>query len=429
MQENKLYLILNEAISGIGGSYIYIMNKLRYYERIGYSVCYIHGGHENFPITIPYLQKYLQNKETSIRIPIFYFSQKNRIKYTKKIIKKYHLDEYSEVIIESSTYNQATWGESISSIIGAKHLVLLLTEQPVITDINAFHFLRFKLERKELCGIVEKSLPLLFSGWKDVSDNQCYYLRCRCNNSLDNVPFDWDKKLKSTDYTIGCLGRFDKPYFLPALSDLKDYIIQHPEKTFTIILIGDTKSKKNQQQINSILRGLDNSQIVKTGNLFPIPLKLIQKANVFISSAGSCRTIRLAGVNVISYDGNDLKPIGIFEKTTHNSLFRTSEDESYSLSDLLDMILVEKKFLENNPVADLKAINEVDFSIHHKFIEQSCHELNYFEFRLEKKTHTAQIASFLTSIFSHNLIMKILDTIRNKMKLNFSVEQLIARMF
>ena len=87
--------------------------------------------------------------------------------------------------------------------------------------------------------------------------------------------------------------------------------------------------------------------------MFPIPLKLLQKADVFIASAGSCTTIRYAGVNVISYDGKDLKPIGIYKKTTSHSLFRSEEDIPCTLDELLNMLLIDKMYQDDNPVANM----------------------------------------------------------------------------
>ena len=61
MTEKKLYLILNESIYGVGGSFVYIMNKLNYYKRKGFEVCCIHGGHDMFPIIVPKLKIFKDN--------------------------------------------------------------------------------------------------------------------------------------------------------------------------------------------------------------------------------------------------------------------------------------------------------------------------------------------------------------------------------
>lgn len=428
MIDRKLYLILNESITGIGGSYIYIMNKLNYYKNLGYDVNLIHGGHAVFKTVIPKLEKYVNNKEEEIRLPIHYLSKKKQLMYVDGIIKKYELDSYSDVIIESSTYNQATWGETISSRIGAKHFVLLLTEKPVITDRNAYNFFNFKLSRKELCGIASRSLQYLFDGWRHIEDAECYNLPCYCNNSIDDVDFVYPSNIKSTDYTIGCLGRFDKPYFIPSLIDLKNFINTHQEFTFTIILIGTGKSERTIQQVNEILAECNNTQVVKMGSLFPVPLKLIQKANIFIASAGSCTTIRYAGVNVISYDGRDLKPIGIYSKTTQHSLFRDKDDETYTLDELLDMVLLKKMFLDNNPVADMEKINNIDFSSHKQFVESSEQKKVYYDFNLLGISKIAYFSKILTSIFTPHFIFKSLDYIRKSIKINFSVEQNLAKL-
>lgn len=427
MTEKKLYLILNESIYGVGGSFVYIMNKLNYYKRKGFEVCCIHGGHDMFPIIVPKLKIFKDNREPAVRIPVFYFSKTQRKKIANTIIKKYHLDKYDEVIIESSTYNQATWGEYISYLIGAKHFVLLLAEKPVIVDINAFNFLKFKYERMELCGIVQKSLQFLFDDKLVIPTEKSYYLPCYCNNSIDDVSFHYDENMLNVDYTIGCLGRFDKPYFLSSLIDLRKYFLEHSDKIFGVILIGQSNSKAIRKKIDNVFEGLDNVRIFKTGNLFPIPLKLLQKADVFIASAGSCTTIRYAGVNVISYDCKDLKPIGIYKKTTSHSLFRSEEDTPCTLDELLNMLLIDKMYQDDNPVADMKAINEIDFSEHHSFLEQSCQVKRYYNFDSVVNSTTIKFATCLTSCFSANFLFWVLDTFREKLKLNFSLEQLLAK--
>lgn len=427
MKKNKLYLVLNESINGIGGSYIYIMNKLNYYERNGYDVNVIHGGHAVFKTIIPKLKKFESNKEEEIRLPIHYLNKIRQAKYVNSIISKYNLDLYDEVIIESSTYNQATWGETISQKIGAKHIVLLLTEKPVITDINAYDFFCFKLKRRELCGIAQKSLAYLFKGWKQISIDESFNLPCYCNNSIDDVEFDYNNNLIKTDFTIGCLGRFDKPYFIPSLNDLKEYVEIHKDKTFTIILIGQAKSQKVNKQVDHFFDKCKNVQTIKMGSLFPIPLKLIQKANIFIASAGSCTTIRHAGVNVISYDGKDLKPIGIFQKTTEHSLFRSEDDYTYTLEELMNMVLFEKKYLDHNPVSDMKKINSIDFSSHQLFIGSSKKEKEYYDFNIKKRSMVALFSVLLSKMMTPHIIFKILDTTRKVFKVNFSVEQFLGK--
>lgn len=422
----SLYLILNESICGIGGSYIYIMNKLNYYKKLGYDVNYIHGGHKVLSFIIPKLKPYEKNSDAHLRIPIHYFQERVQQKTINNIIRKYSLTKYENIIIESSTYNQATWGEAISKKIGAKHLVLLLSEHPVITDKNAFLFFEFKLKRKELCGITKNSLSILFDGWKDIPEDKNYCLPCYCNNSVDDVEYDRCKEIKKSDYMIGCLGRFDKPYFIPSLYDLRKYVNSYPEKSFTLILIGHTKTAKIKKEIASIFKDAPNVSLFQTGELFPIPLKLLRMADVFISSAGSCRAIRLAGKNVISYDGRDLKPIGIFRKTTEHSLFRSPSEKPCDLKELLDDVLVNKKYESDNPIADMKEINDIDFYTHRVFINNSEESKDYYDFNVCDKNRTQKIAILITSVLGANVLMSTIDFIRNRLKLNFGIESHLA---
>ena len=375
---------------------------------------------------IPKLKPYEKNSDAHLRIPIHYFQERVQQKTINNIIRKYSLTKYENIIIESSTYNQATWGEAISKKIGAKHLVLLLSEHPVITDKNAFLFFEFKLKRKELCGITKNSLSILFDGWKDIPEDKNYCLPCYCNNSVDDVEYDRCKEIKKSDYMIGCLGRFDKPYFIPSLYDLRKYVNSYPEKSFTLILIGHTKTAKIKKEIASIFKDAPNVSLFQTGELFPIPLKLLRMADVFISSAGSCRAIRLAGKNVISYDGRDLKPIGIFRKTTEHSLFRSPSEKPCDLKELLDDVLVNKKYESDNPIADMKEINDIDFYTHRVFINNSEESKDYYDFNVCDKNRTQKIAILITSVLGANVLMSTIDFIRNRLKLNFGIESHLA---
>ena len=225
---------------------------------------------------------------------------------------------------------------------------------------------------------------------------------------------------------IGCLGRFDKPYFIPSLYDLRKYVNSYPEKSFTLILIGHTKTAKIKKEIASIFKDAPNVSLFQTGELFPIPLKLLRMADVFISSAGSCRAIRLAGKNVISYDGRDLKPIGIFRKTTEHSLFRSPSEKPCDLKELLDDVLVNKKYESNNPIADMKEINDIDFYTHRVFINNSEESKDYYDFNVCDKNRTQKIAVLVTSVLGARVLMATVDFIRNKLKLNFGIERHLA---
>ena len=93
----SLYLILNESICGIGGSYIYIMNKLNYYKKQGYDVNYIHGGHKVLSFIIPKLKPYEKNSDAHLRIPIHYFQERVQQKTINNIIRKYSLTKYENI--------------------------------------------------------------------------------------------------------------------------------------------------------------------------------------------------------------------------------------------------------------------------------------------------------------------------------------------
>ena len=103
----------------------------------------------------------------------------------------------------------------------------------------------------------------------------------------------------------------DKPYVIHAVKDFCNYASSYPEKSFLYIWIGDAPAGSlAPEKIKSMVDVLPNVEFLKTGYMLPVPYKLLEFCDVFISSAGSCWPCERSGVPTISYDGNDFKPIG-----------------------------------------------------------------------------------------------------------------------
>ena len=144
-----------------------------------------------------------------------------------------------------------------------------------------------------------------------------------------------------------------------------------------------------------------------TGFLMPIPYSLLTKMDVVITSAGCCSTCRNVGVTVISIDGNDFSPIGIFGQTTQNSLFRTKEP-AIPISTWLDDVIVDKKY--SNHIVPFKPI-EYDYSEHLSFTDQIDTSMGYFDvMRIHLDWEyilSRRIRRFIYKIIGVNLYTKI----------------------
>lgn len=411
----KLYVIINYSSRGLGGSYIYMMNKLVYAKSIGYDINFIHTGVNKEGYLIDFFKPYDHQYDERLQERVYHFPNFKRKSIVKEVISKFGLDKgYEEIIVESCSQDCATWGELIAKEIKAKHIVYLLGENESFASDIIYKFMDFKLKRHELFSITPKSIPAIFVSRRMLSEeekNNCT-LYARCSNSFSNVPYENLKKIPTADFIIGNLGRPAKPYFRHALIDERDYVLKHKDKTFTILIIGGDKNVDDFEGLYKIFDGINNAKVFITGRLFPIPLELMKIADVFIASSGCCEVCKNAGKMVISYDGNDFRPIGIWGITTKNSLFRGVDEPPLHLTDLLDDILVRKKYQNKEKV---KLVDDIiNFDDHFNAIKKFDYKQEYYRFGWKECTLNEICSQIVSSFFSYK-VWKLVKMLRMKM--------------
>ena len=385
----KKYVIMTSMLSNMGGAQMYIRNKILYLREHGWDASIIAGRAEN--ILIPELREF---KETvpELQFNSFLFSTRVRQR-TINILEKQIADaKYSEIFIESTSIEVSTWAELVAKKIGATHLIYLLQEHNNVNNKLLQEFLVFKYHRHELAGISPKSLAAMFKTFYPLGELESYSLSASCNNVEADVECELLDKIDRSrfDYIVGAFSRMDKPYVLHAVEDFCNYASLCPPKRFLFIWIGDAPAGSQvPSKVKRMVDVLPNVELLLIGYIFPVPYKLLEFCDAFISSAGSCKPCMRSGVPTISYDGNDFKPIGIVGRTTKNSLFRDKDELPLKLSDLLDDILVSKKYPKLQP----KYRSGIpDFKKHMVFLDEMDHKKEYFdvnkiilETRLEKK--------------------------------------------
>lgn len=146
-------------------------------------------------------------------LPINYFSSKERMRVINRIKKMIDIDScciVEKCVIESNTTTLSTWGETIASILKAKHVIYLLGEN--LSLERNYNFFNFKLEMGELAGISQTSLKSMFIKHRFLDENESKFLKAGCfgisqptympNNLIENCPL--------ADITIGYYGRVGK---------------------------------------------------------------------------------------------------------------------------------------------------------------------------------------------------------------------------
>lgn len=371
----KLYIFMASSITQIGGAEIYVRNKCNYLKKKGWDVLvfsYCKGE-----ILIEDLKEYESYILPDLRFVPFLFSHKRRMRNIERILSAIGKQQFNEIIIESNSMFISLWGELVAMQLQAKHFFFDLQEDDVIKSKGMLSYLKFKHQRKELVGIKQYSLQRLFTPFFDLPLEKAYHLPAYCTNSVEDIPCQILQDIPPADYCIASIGRLEKPYLQTAIADICEFITGYPEKTFNVMFVGGERNGSYvQKKIRKIFAKFPNVYLIITGFLFPIPLSLLRKADIYLSSAGSASITYRLGLPTISYDGNELQPIGIMGKTTTNTLFRENEIKVKGC-DLLHDILIDKKY--SFSFVPLKLV-EYDYSSHMDFIYESDKTTKYFDF-------------------------------------------------
>lgn len=371
----KYYLFLTTFIRGIGGGHIYTVNKMVFLREKGYDVGFFHGDVKFGKLEIEALKPYLQNGDNHLQYPAYYFSKKIQERVLASICEAIP-QNCTEVVIESQTISCSTWAELIAARVGAKHLAYLLGENVNIRTRELYRFFKFKLDRRELAGIGEKTLPMLFEGWQRVPASERYFLRAYSSNVVADVPYLSLRDIPQSDVVIGSIGRLDKLTLLESLNDIFAFANANIDKTITLLLIGGG-TDKTIKDIRKRFKNTPNVRLHITGNIYPIPLELLMLPDVFVSAAGSCRVSSELGKLTISMDVNDLKPIGIVGITTDNTLFRKREPV-VRLVDWFDAILIKKEYKSEISIPK-DILKKYDYSSHLEFLTQGSSTKEFFD--------------------------------------------------
>lgn len=392
----KKYIIITPTINYMGGAQMYVRNKVVYCREEGWETTVIAGQAGN--VVIPELKEF---KDTfyELNFPTYFYSKSVRDRIIKKLISSAKIKENDEVIVESTGISNSTWAELLSSKIGAKHLFFLLQEKNKVVNKGLQKYMKFKLERREIAGITKNTLFDMFYPFFCIEESSSYRLSAKCTNVVEDVdsPLANEVDEKKYDYIVGLISRLDKPFVQSAVADFCSFTTKHPNKSFLFLIIGDAPSNTGvTQDLKNQIKQYDNIDLIVTGYLFPIPLCLIRKCGACLASAGSSRVGERSGVPTISYDGNDLKPIGIMGKTTNSSLFREAGQPIPKLDNLLNDILITKQYQKEEPSFTLL---KPDYQTHFDFINESEIKKEYFDVNtIKRETRDEKVVSVVLAL-------------------------------
>ncbi len=389
---------MTHSIVKVGGAEIYLRNKCNYLKEKGWQV-YIFS-YDRGKVLISDLREFEACIIRKLSFSPMVFSCRERQRVLDKIGQMVAARSDDEIVVESNNFLITLWAELLTERLGARHLVYELQEDSFIHSPGLLDFLKFKYERREFAGITANSLVNFFSPYFEVPESNRYFLRAYCSNSIEDT--DTDLALPLADVTIGSLGRIEKSFVRSAVEGMGRFIGRHPELKFNVVFIGGERNGHHREKaIRQSLGKYPNVNVYITGLLFPIPAKLLYSVDVFLSSAGSAFATANLGIPTISYDANDLQPIGILRHTTQNSIFRGSGEPPVSAEELLSEVLIQKKYPK-----DIHSIPDVhpDFSSHMDFVSQMSPKWEYYDFKNYVYSRKERLMRLLVQCFGYHAV-------------------------
>lgn len=370
----KTYIFLTPTICNIGGAQLYIRNKLLFLKKEGWNVNVISAEVGNVPI--------MELREYDMRCPeiiykFFLYTKTDRNKTLDVLISMVDSKD-CKIIIESNSIAISTWGEVLSKRINAKHIVYLIDENITVSNWGIWNFLDFKDDRGELASIY----PISYNGGNKLKKKSIVKvppkLLAQASQSVEadiDSPYIGKINKEQYDYVIGFFSRLLKPFVIPAFYDIKKYTEFYRNKQFFLLVIGDDNVPQTNY-IYEMFRGQQNVNLIITGRLYPVPISLLDLCDVFVGSAGCAKVCQRSGVPTISYDAKDHRPIGVLGYTTANGVYREKGSGVPDFKDLLDEILIYKKYPR---YASNYLKNLPEYKDHIEFIKKSGVDKDYYE--------------------------------------------------
>ncbi len=403
----KTYVFITFSVHGIGGTQIYVRNKLLFLQKKGWKVKVITSEPGN-NIMVKELQPYAKDIIPIIAYNPGLVSNEERETTLQKMANI--IGDFGEnVLIETNFMGATPWGEMIAERLHARHIIILIQENYHINAPKYQKFFAWKYDRRELAVNTQVALDNLLSKYRNNKLNYNPVLPLYCYNVVEECKTpELDKLIISADYHIGSIGRLNKPFVLPMVKKISIFASEHPDKNFQLVLFGGSP---NISDINEILNEqLKNFHIAITGAIFPVPLHLLQKMNVFVASAGSARTSYESGGVTISIDANDFEPIGIMGRDTMLTISRESNNVKYSLSKLLSEVLFSPNKI-SQPLKSSQNIEEV-YLKHIEFISNTDKTQLYYDIR---KLWPSRLSIFINKI---KIIFKNITIFNEKYNIN-----------
>jgi hypothetical protein len=386
------------GIRDIGGAQQYLHNKVNYLKTKGYKT-YVFSSLYG----LVYIES-LKEFESQI-IPAIMYSPtcftNNEVNSTLRKMMDIIGPCDNECIIESTSIDGAIWGEMLAERLKTLHVIFDLQEVHTNSP-SQIAFLKFKLKRGELAGIVKQSVGQMLND-DNIEATDEMVIHAPCINVVQEIDSSLVELLDiNAKLTIGSIGRLEKAFLPKVLKELKGYFVAHSDTLYNLVLIGGS-GEEVVSNIKNMFKDIDNVHLVITGYLYPIPLSLLKKIDLFISTAGSTHVSYKAGRPSIMVHPITGRVVGI-EGYSFDVAKNTMYDETdATIESQIDLILSQKIHIvyPEDPYKKekLDIMNEFDREM--KIALKNKDNREYYN--MSKVHHLYTPKNILYSIFGHLL--------------------------
>ena len=384
-------------MSGVGGGQRYISNKAKYLTGDGWEVIVACEEAEEVLLDFP---KQMIKVFPELRSNPSFLKSKQRSDVKGRIEAALPNCETERIVVESHGVYHAVWGEWLAELLNAQHLVFLLEEDNGRITSSEYRFLQFKHSRKELATIKPAITKDLFSGYRNLPNDEAYSLVAYMGSAFEEIPFDLPFT-DSVDATILSVSRLEKSYLRSMLVDLSEYCLRHPERKFRLIQVGDSSNPRDKSFFLQINARTSNLDIRMLGFMNPIPKALIREATIGIGKAGAAWQMAQCGLPTIAYTLESDVLAGYIGFDFGMTSSPAEIDPGLCLSDLLDRSFSDNEFEEQDYVYDITP-RQQNFDEHFKFLEFSRADPEYYPVRSVRPNKSRFLQSLWFRFFGNN---------------------------
>jgi hypothetical protein len=356
---NKKYCIITPSIHGIGGAQFYTLRRVRHLQRKNCIVYIITGSSSSLALNDKFEGIEILTVPEVVFIPCM-FPKNQAIKANNQISNFLRNKEIQ--VIESNSLSASIYAEVVSNEIKCKHVIYLLNEDKVKYKYGVGYsgFFDFKLKRGELFGVSSISLDIIFSKKINASLNK--YI---------NIPYDTDELInekislidkyipsKDIDYKILTITRLDKTYVKNLIHDLIKVSKVYNEKTFYLLIVGDSDDKKILKELKNIAVNSKNLKIVFSGYIYPMSSYIFKRFDLFIGMGTASISSISQGCATAIIDPRNNKSPGFLGVNTNNFAYPEIEIDNITIEKLLYSVISDPSIIKKAAIQGQILFNE-----------------------------------------------------------------------